>query len=119
MTTESERRHQGYTNYETFSVGIVLMTDRKRHEWCLRQARERLAFARAAEAEGGEPARERAVGALATRLRSWGDAQADAALDRAPALLASAFRAGYGEVDWLDIAREWVDMALELESETA
>lgn len=99
--------HQGYTNYETFSVAVVMDNDRKTHDHfaaLTAQTRDEIA--------AGEHDGRTVEGVLADRIQEWHDERIPEDL---PGPFGSLLFAGYSEVDWYDIATELLQTLAENE----
>lgn len=96
--------HQGYVNYETFTVAVVLDNTRKLHE------RQR-AIVRAALDAGGEYPMVDAAKAL----QEWAEREVIPDPDEIPdkyGIGATLLRSAIEEVDWMDLAKTIAEQQL-------
>lgn len=98
--TDRDETCEGYSNYETFSVAVVIDNDKGSYTYWRERAREELATAKADQvATVGERARWNLADALEDHVRS-----------EAPELTeyySSLLLAGISGVDWREIADGW------------
>jgi hypothetical protein len=102
---EKEKQFNGYANYETWAVALWLANDYESYQRWRSESRQELEQARRSE-KFWAPARETAAISLAERLQLE---IAEAAPEDIPPLYADLLRAALAEVDWYEVAIEWLD----------
>lgn len=103
----NDRKYNGWTNYETWTVSLWLDNDEPSYRfWRNESARQRRQAKGSAQARSGcwtdaEAARLH----LAEQLK---EAITDAAPIKAPSLYSDLLAAALSEVDWIEIAEHWM-----------
>lgn len=101
--------YNGWTNYETWCVNLWMDNEHGQQDYWADEARQQYADA---VAEGCMTRRDMAALALADRIKeehqnAAADSLAAARMDVGP--LADLLRAALSEVNWQEIARNWID----------
>jgi hypothetical protein len=102
---------EGYTNYETFTIGVWLKNDRKLYDRCLLKAKDVLEAAEANQL--GDLTPELAMGDwlqefVEQRLLRVDDREEKASTD-AERMFVSLAQAALSDVNWRELGEEWLD----------
>jgi hypothetical protein len=105
-----EKGYNGWTNYETWSVALIIDNDERTHSESRAIVRHALRFGKRSE-YWAEADRDRYV--VADALKEWIERESEDAVemtDREPFsyLWAQLISAALGEVDWDEIARNYL-----------
>lgn len=100
--------HQGFTNYETFSIGVVVDSDEGSYTHArefVRELRADLSNLPNFDAQPEELREAWLNGQIADQLRDY----FEASMPELDGFWSSLLSAGFGKVDWIDLAEHWND----------